>query len=79
MVVERLEDSISGETGKERIICGQGLRMAPVAGFEPATKGLTVLCATAALHRNKNFSQNRKVSKIYHTCGFVSIIKTLGL
>lgn len=27
-------------------------KMAPVAGFEPATKGLTVLCATAALHRN---------------------------
>ena len=28
-------------------------RMAPAAGFEPATKGLTVLCATAAPRRNR--------------------------
>lgn len=27
-------------------------RMAPVAGFEPATKWLTATCATTALHRN---------------------------
>lgn len=26
--------------------------MAPGVGFEPTTKGLTVLCATAALPRN---------------------------
>ena len=37
-------------------------RVAPVAGFEPATKGLTVLCATTALHRNKeSLSRNGKV------------------
>ena len=30
-----------------------GSKMAPVAGFEPATQGLTVLCATTALHRNR--------------------------
>lgn len=31
--------------------------MAPVAGFEPATKGLTVLCATTAPHRSKDLSK----------------------
>ena len=37
-------------------------RVAPVAGVEPATKGLTVLCATTALHRNKeSLSRNGKV------------------
>ena len=34
-----------------------GLNLAPVAGFGPATKGLTVLCATTAPHRSKDLSK----------------------
>lgn len=42
-------------------------KMAPVAGFEPATKGLTVLCATAALHRKHQFFSHRKSGIYYST------------
>lgn len=46
--VQRSEPDI-----KRRLNLNVFLYLAPAAGFEPATKGLTVPCATAALRRNK--------------------------
>ena len=45
--------SIAGSRQYHRDLRGQTrFDAAPVGGFEPPTKGLTVLCTTVVLHRN---------------------------
>ena len=42
---------------KNHHLC-DGLMMAPRGGFEPTTKGLTVLCSTTELPRNSKLCRN---------------------